>query len=805
MTKRTICLGFSCVLCFMLAKSVSAAIDTSIIPSDRATVWNPGLMASGGIPVRSIIYVTINASTYGNGAADASAGIQAALDACPAGEVVLLSAGTFTVNNYVLVHSSITMRGSGAGTTILQKTNGAHPRLSPMQPVDPGSYVYDAQPVVIMGPGRWTNPDNATSQNLTIDGAKGYYSVTVTSAAGFTAGRFVLLDELSGASWQAAPTGFPGNALVWKGDRVAWNMHFPMQLYQDDCTYSDATGPYDTTPGVPPGSMSWFSRTDRPTCEIKEIASINGNVITFTTPLHISYRIGHSAQLTRYTNSGNPSIHIKNAGVEDFTVLGGADGQVRFECAAYCWAKGIENTQWIGEGFAVNNSFRVEIRDSYIHDGSWPEPGGAGYAISFADGSSEILVENNQILNTCKDMVVRSCGAGSVFAYNYADYPWDYDTPDWQEVALNASHMAGPHHVLFEGNYAVNIDSDYTHGNAIYLTFLRNRLTGQRKSFTDNGNARTMGLAYGSWWDSFIGNVAGRQGLMAGWVYDDPAMAGTNANWANKDIWKLGYDPERWGMYADPDTLATVIRGGNYDYLTNSTHWEDLAAQAIPQSFYLTAAPCWFGNIPWPPTGPDVAGISNDIPAKHCYDLGLMPGCLSCASATPTITGTPPTQTESPTAVNSATITPTRTITATRTVTPTRTITLTRTMAVNTFTGTPTPVVTATTTPTVSSAGPMIRDISGWPNPYDPGKGGMHVGFTLARDVDSVDMELYTLSFRKIRKISLSNGDSAGVKNKTAAAPDFMKLSGGLYFFVLKASYAGGQAASGINLLMIIR
>ena len=102
-------------------------------------------------------------------------------------------------------------------------------------------------------------------------------------------------------------------------------------------------------------------------------------------------------------------------------------------------------------------------------------------------------------------------------AYNYTDDGWIYGTDDWIEVGINASHMAGPHHVLFEGNYSFNADSDYTHGNAIYMTFFRNWLSGQRRDFPDSCNNRTVGLAYGSWWDSFIGNVLGRSGQMAGW------------------------------------------------------------------------------------------------------------------------------------------------------------------------------------------------------------------------------------------------------------------------------------------------
>jgi hypothetical protein len=612
------------LLAAILVMSINVPSSGAILPPDRAAAWVPGLMSTGGIPNRTAMYTTLQASAYGNGSQDASAGIQAAIDACPVGQVVGLSAGTFTVNNYLLINKGITLRGAGPGKTMLQKTNGARPRTSPMQPVDPGTYAYDAQPVIIIGPNRWPKVDESTSQNLTADGSQGGNSVTVANAAGFALGQFVLLDELSGASWQPTPTGFPSSAQVWKGDRVAWNMHLPMQQWQDDNSFSDATGPYDMngTARTPPNAMSWFSRTDRPTCEIKEVASVNGNTITFTTPLHISYRKSHMAQLTRYTGD---NVHVKNAGVEDFTVLGGADGQVRFEAAAYCWARNIENTQWIGEGFAVNNSFRVEIRDSYIHDGSWPEPGGAGYAISFADAASEILVENNISINTCKVMVVRSCGAGSVFGYNYTDDSWDFDTPTWVEVGINASHMAGPHHVLFEGNYSQNADNDYTHGNSVYITFFRNWLSGQRRSFTDAANVRAVGLAYGSWWFSFIGNVLGRQGQMSGWVYQDPAMAGNNANWRDKVIWKLGYDPERWGMYADSQTLSTTIRHGNFDYVNNSIKWDStISDHALPSSLYLTSKPAFFGCRTWPWVQPEGTTKVYSLPAKDRFD-GLDP------------------------------------------------------------------------------------------------------------------------------------------------------------------------------------
>ena len=185
----------------------------------------------------------------------------------------------------------------------------------------------------------------------------------------------------------------------------------------------------------------------------------------------------------------------------------------------YCWAKNIEVTQWIGEGVAINNSFRTELRDSYIHTASWPQAGGTGYAISLAAASSEILIENNISIDVNKVIIARSSGTGGVVAYDCMDDGWIYTSPTWQEIGVNVSYMAGSHHVLFEGNYSFNGDSDYVHGNAIYLTYFRNWFTGNRRDFTPDANKRAAGLSSWARWHSFIGNILGTAGATAsnGW------------------------------------------------------------------------------------------------------------------------------------------------------------------------------------------------------------------------------------------------------------------------------------------------
>ncbi len=597
------------------------------LPEERATLWNPGItsdplggpLGADGLPQRSTVCATIDAATYGNGARDATAGMNAAIAACPSGQVVQLSAGVFLINaDYVRIEKSgVVLRGAGAGLTTLRRTNGAVM----------GSYQTNAaMPVVIIGASRWPHPDDATSRNLSADGAKGSYSITVASAVGFAPGQIVLLDEMTKGAWQALPNrnGSPTTARIWAGDRVIWQFHNPSA--SEDGPFGPVVSGNLTGDGA-----GWFMRQDRPVAEIKEIVSIAGNTLTFSDPLHIGYRISHNAQVTGF-DSG-PAV--QGSGVEALTVQGGDDGNFHFENAARCWAKNVENTGWLGEGFAIVSSYRVVVRDSYVHDGAWPEPGGGGYALSLSNGSSEVLIENNISLNVNKVMVARSCGAGSVVGYNYMDNGMILTVPGWVEAGVNGSHMVGPHHMLFEGNYSFNADSDATWGSSIYHTFFRNHLSGHRLGGTvlgstledppDSVSVRCAGLGYGSRWMSFVGNVLGRPGQMSGWVYEqtgrgagDP-FAGVNA------VWLLGYEANHWEQAGDPQVLDTVIRDGNYDFLTDSVHWHATPgfAGTLPDSLYLRSKPAFFGSNTWPWVDPLGATKLYTLPAKARFDAGI--------------------------------------------------------------------------------------------------------------------------------------------------------------------------------------
>jgi hypothetical protein len=583
-------------------------IDPSVVLSaDRTTAWNPGMMAVDSIPVRSTVCARL---TPRGGTLDDTARIQGAINACPAGQVVQLAAGTFLINsgNFVLVNKAITLRGAGPGQTTLAKTDGALPYPAQV----PGPH---PSPLIIVGPARYSNePGNST--NLTTDAVKASNTVTVANAAGFTAGQIVLLDEASGAGWQTDPVA--GRGQIWAAPdwRVVWQKHNPVIPYVDDF----AAEAFPTTAGT---AGSWFSRLDRPTAEVKQIASVSGSTITFTTPIHISYRSSNAAQLSRYAQP-----HVQNAGIEDLKLIGGDDGNLRFNWAAQCWAKNVENTVWVGAGFAIYSSFRIELREFYVHDAAWVQPGGGSYAISLDVGTSEVLIENGISVRANKVMVARAAGAGSVVAYNYMDMGYINYNGTWIEVGLNASHMVGSHHVLFEGNYGFNADSDDTHGNSIYHTFFRNHLRGIRAPFDNqaggriddatqsgNGPKRSAGLMAYSYWMSFFGNVLGAPGQMNGWVYETAFGNG------KPSIWMLG-----WDKSVDARVSATTLRHGNFDYVTNTVKWDPaITNHTLPNSLYLTGKPAFFDagiGYTWPWVDPVGATKLHALPAKARYDAG---------------------------------------------------------------------------------------------------------------------------------------------------------------------------------------
>lgn len=612
------------------------------LPSDRSTLWQPGVTYNGGIPNRTTIYTTITST---GDSTDRRATIQSALDSCPANQVVKLGVGDFYINGQLLVPSdNITLRGTRvSATTRTRVYNGQpHPNTSGQ---GPGPYIgairiTKANTVDL---GNASGSEFAALSNLTANGNKGDYTITVANASLFSAGQLVRIDELSLAGWRTDPRD-PANREVWASSdfRVVWQSSRPYDGLED---FQD---------GNIPGYYTAYTVHDRPTCEMKEIASVNtgANTVTFTTPLHISYRTANTARIGRY----NGSI-ITGASIEDITAYGFTDGTFSMMLAKNCWVSGCEADFWHHWPFRFMGAFRCEIRKSIQHGTPYSSNSAESYAFIYDYASADCLVEDCISHNCNKVTAARAAGAGCVFGYNYLDcgnIAWT-GADDWVEVGANASHLVGPHHVLFEGNLAFNADSDYTHGNTTHVTHFRNWYRGFRDRYvnliqnkyyddwlgneagapggSENGVMRCAGTNCFGYWHSFVNNVLGMSGRMSGWELENVTI------FDSKSVWMPGWAPTAANDDPDPNVkdagfAGAMIRDGNFDYLTglrlwhgkggtaSSSHTTPPAQSAMPDSYYCPSKPAFFGNLTWPWVTPEGSTKTYTLPAYERWLSG---------------------------------------------------------------------------------------------------------------------------------------------------------------------------------------
>ena len=144
--------------------------SAQIIPVNRTIVWSSDTVGvPGGIPNRTNIYTTLNPGAT-------AAQINTAIANCPNGQVVYLSAGTYTLSAAIHFNSKsgVTLRGAGMGQTILNVssvTTGGTTAIDSAQ-TGVGAYV-----------------------NITSGYTAGSSNIVVSSASGFSVGTIVSVTE----------------------------------------------------------------------------------------------------------------------------------------------------------------------------------------------------------------------------------------------------------------------------------------------------------------------------------------------------------------------------------------------------------------------------------------------------------------------------------------------------------------------------------------------------------------------------------------------------------------------------------
>lgn len=518
--------------------------------------------------------------------------INEALASCPSGETVYLAAGRYTITGTIHVPSQVTLRGAGADKTILSATGRGGDVISL------GSGWVSYKPVGI------ASGAEAGSTRIVLD-----------NASGLSVGKYMVITETN------------------------------------DPSYVSSSGSEGTRNWCDSG---WTVRGSLCRGQIVEVTGVLGDSVAFTPGLYGSYT--HAPIAVPF------SMAESYAGVEELQVVAnntGYDANFGMSACAYCWIKGVESNYADGDHVEVQWGFRDEIRDSYFSNAFQHQPGAHDSDIQLAQKTSASLVENNILVRTHQSILLQWGAAGNVIAYNYTTGEFDSGAPNYVLGGI-FFHGAHPQFNLLEGNVITKLDQDSTWGTSSQTTAFRNWVVGTNRvcrPLSGRGPVRCSGadghygfeaaraiqMSYLASRNNFIGNVVGSvqmqslkgpEGLLkqvalidypAVRSYDDAAYA-----------WSFGYGKESddgtgTGCSGGTPpchragTMATDFFDGNYTNTIDAVGWEHGGKRALPASFYLAGKPSWWGDLPFPATGPDVlggfgpGGHSYGNPAENCY------------------------------------------------------------------------------------------------------------------------------------------------------------------------------------------
>ena len=549
------------------SRTITVATSTSLLPDDRIIDWT-SVGVPGGIPNRTTVYRTLTPS-------NTLAEINAAIAACPSGQVVFLAAGSYSLGQITFgSRSGVTLRGAGAGRTVINATSGYAVSATELS-------FFEADGVDVAG---------------------GYVkgSTTITLAA------------------------TPSSAFA-VGNLI--------QITQDDspdALGSTGVGVYHRTgfPGV------WGMSATRNVRFTSRITAVSGTRITLATAVPYTYQA--SLNPKAYPLSGGPGATL--CGVESLTIRGSGstDRAVNFSGTDRCWVKDVEVDNMVGTTGMIffRHSFQGEIQRCYAHDAAGFPSQADGYAYFFYYGCSNCLAVDNIACRVGDGLIINGSSA-SACLYNLVENVQRAGHA-WVDQGMIVNH--GPHAImnLIEGNVLQRFQNDGYHGSTSHTLLFRNNIHGLRDGAS--GVRRLIDLCRGSYYHTLVGNVIGDSSWTPAY-YQLPANPASVSGvyvlgFPGMDsISMAAYTSVPWDNWTksttapDADVAATILRHGNYDYYNRSVVWDPaISSQSIPASLVYSSKPDFFGTLQWPPIGPDVSGLVTSIPAKARWNAYLASG-----------------------------------------------------------------------------------------------------------------------------------------------------------------------------------
>ncbi len=553
-----------------------------ILANGRGIDWSAA--GVGVIPSRAVHCANLQPSAT-------VAQINAALAACPAEQSVYLEPGIYTVAGSIHVPSNVTLRGAGADQTILNATGSGEAVIAA------GSGGVPFRPRVIhLAP------------------SAGAMQIELVSASGIAPGSFLAVAERNDPAYVTS-AGSGGN-----------------------CNWCDG---------------GWSKDGSLARGQIVKVTGVTGNTVSISPALYTAYTWDPIAVPFE--------MAVLAAGVEDLQVRANNTGygaNFLLDMCTGCWIRGVESNYADGDHISIQWGYRDEVRDSYFSNAFLHVPGAHDSDIQLALKTSASLIENNIIERTHESVMLEWGAAGNVIAYNYMMGEFDSDAPNVVIGGIDY-HGAHPQFNLLEGNVLTAIYADSVWGSSSDTTAFRNWVIGTNRICSPlhglgpvdcSGSsahygfqaARAIQLSYTSSRNNLIGNVIGSSQMQSLRGYSQPLGHAGILEYPRKRIYEEAVGITFGYGSANDDGSGDGCGGGkppchaakssemdqlhgNFNNVDGSVSWLPGMAHSLPASFYLAGKPSWWGELPFPATGPDVTGGAGPgghrygNPAQACY------------------------------------------------------------------------------------------------------------------------------------------------------------------------------------------
>lgn len=577
--KRTQSLLFSFIVLAFAPGVAHAQAWSGILGPTRAIDWSQAGIP-GGIPSVTTICSTIQASTYGNGASDATSGIQAALNSCPANQVVSLSAGTFLINSSLVIPTNVVLRGAGAASTILNL------RGSSTGAINFGAEHY---------------PSASTSNTITGGATQGSTSITV-SGSGISTGQLLMISQTntsymteSGSSgvcsWCNAGVGNDSGQTVLVTSVSGSTITFRPPLYMDMSANSPVAYPY--TAGAKNAGLESLQLYGNNTGYSANIF-MSGTLYSWVKGVESNFADGN--HITMYWSFGN---EIRDSYFHDGYSHG--SGQTDDD---------IDIARKSSANLVINN---ILWRD---HGSIMFEWGASGNVVAYNYTAGNY--HSTSFTWMINDFVL-SHGAHPMFNLiegNVGD-----------KLELDSTWGSSSHYTLFRNWFS---------GSRQYVPPADARGALQLGSAAwESANTFAYVIDYLSQYDNLVGNIAGSAHLLSTGAVNSrisPASGGGSPACS-----RFGYNSDDNSAVSPNNAYNTAFLHGNYDCIAGTFSWNPGTPQTLPASFFLNGKPSWWGTVPWPPIGPDVTGgniagvngHANAIPAQSCFNTVTLNGTIN--------------------------------------------------------------------------------------------------------------------------------------------------------------------------------